>query len=155
RKNSAPKIVTTGRDSLPVFDDSYDPAEQRRVKQALLDLNKSVGNELWPLLVKHFGDKRYALTFEGDFRAQNETVGILCRKMAWNDLLLAYIQYAPSVDKSEGLESPNYRYSEWTPDLNADWYREREGKQLYELQVELCEWAMTKAPALKELSDEQ
>src|SRR5262245_6910815 len=44
RKNPAPKVVKTGRDSLPVFEDNYDPEEQRRVKQALLELNKRVGN---------------------------------------------------------------------------------------------------------------
>jgi acyl carrier protein len=154
RINRAPKIIDRGQMSEPLFDEDYDAEEQRRVKQALRTLNEQAGNELWPHLVANLDDQRYALTFVGDYRAQNETVGSLCRKMAERDLLLPYLQYAPSVDKRVGLEYPNYRFNEWTPSLTSA-YARRQEKQLSALPIEMCEWAMTEAPALAELSPEQ
>ena len=39
-------------------------------------------------------------------------------------------------------------------DLKA-WYRTREGKPLYQLQIEMCRWAITKIKSFNDVSDHQ
>ncbi len=161
-QKSPPVMVERGQRELPAFDESYDAVEQQRVRKALIELNKQVGNELWPLLVAHADDKRYACTFEGDYRAENHTVGSLCFRMANEDLLRAYRLHVPDLDDLRNAE-PERPYSRfprlWPDDLLeggfVKWARKHPDLEMYEAQIAICEWAVGKATSLEGISDKK
>ncbi len=147
----------------PLFSEPYDVGEQQRVRKALLNLNKQVGNELWPLLVAHADDKRYAYTFEGDYYSQSVTVGDLCQSMALGDLMLAYRKHLPQKDdlSNASPERPQSLYPEvffldkLFPDGVVKWAGQHPELAMYDAQIVVCEAALKEAPSLKGISAEK
>ncbi|MEK6260850.1 MAG: hypothetical protein AABP62_19800 [Planctomycetota bacterium] len=152
----------SGDEERPLFNEPYDVDEQQRVRKTLLELNKHVGNDLWPLLITHANDKRYAYTIEGDYYSKNTTVGSLCSEMAYMDLLLAYRKYLPDLDDLSHAqpERPYSRYPNLWPDKLLQggfvkWAEQHPERAMYEAQIAVCEWAIKEAPSLKGVSDEK
>ncbi len=147
----------------PLFDEPYDVDEQRRVRKALLELNKQVGNDLWRLLLAHADDKRYAYTIEGDYYSESVTVGDLCRRMALGDLMLAYRKHLPEKDdlSNASPERPQSLYPEVSfqgklfPDGPVKWAEQHPELAMYEVQIVVCEWAVKEAPSINGISDEK
>ncbi len=159
RNASAPKFETVkGVRTLriPVFPDSFDFAEQVRVSGQLNALMHSKNGDVWPWLVKRISDDRYSATmFEYDNDAvYNQTVGDWCKMLAERDLFSAYSQ-----PPTPGLETQGQFWVAWHPNdkpkpLSKEWLGAREGKLLWELQLEQCQWVISEAPGLKLLNEE-
>ena len=137
---------------------------RKRVQAAARALSQDNSNDLFGCLVRHFDDKRYAGTsemYEGC--PWNEQVGTICFVIARNKLQCAYLRhlepgktfqyggptfnhvpensrdFLPDGVQRELHDAPQL-YA--TDDGLAGWYRARKGKPLYELQIEVCEWAI-------------
>jgi hypothetical protein len=169
-RNKEPKIIETGGSPIALFDDKFDWADQERVQRAVAALSQDESNDLWPRLVEHIDDERYSVTGGDDLAApQNFSVGWACRVLAFNHLLYAYLQYLePGGSAPMGGDSMNWVADDSTeyvpgklqmelhepPQLGRlwgelpgekrlwKWYQARKGKPLYELQIEMCEWAI-------------
>jgi hypothetical protein len=148
----APKIVRLAHQVVPIYPDRYDWQEDVRVRKAFEELWKQDGEQLWPRLIAHISDPNYAFTrrdeedMEGFTR--NLTVGELCEMVARTDLLKPIVQPFRGIITSRPAkqrdlfkvfakisEPPELR------DLKA-WYQARSSRPLYQLQIELCQWAI-------------
>jgi hypothetical protein len=145
----APELKRHRGQVVPVFPVDFDWDEQRRVERAFFTLLEDNRTELWEELLKHFDDSRYALTMcRGGNPVRNFTVGDLCRFLAER-----------RVHFASGLHSdPNSRgrpdiYLELGIDDLEKWLRQRPGKSLVDLQIEICEKALM-AVADKNLTPE-
>jgi hypothetical protein len=156
RVNTAPTIKQRGPYGPVFFHEDYDYDEQQRVLKALQELNGRDGNELWPRLVAHLDDKRYGFTYEGGAGVpHNMAVGDLCMRIARGDLEYACLRISPI---GAGLNGPRplvVRPTLGEDDALGTWCKKRKDKQLYELQIEVCEWRITSPEALQRLSAEQ
>ncbi len=165
-RNEAPKLVGKERSfAYPVFPDKFDWKDQKRVRAAAWALAQDDSNDLFGRLVEHLNDKRYSATCELDeCYPANSDVGDICAVIARNKLLCAYLRHLePGKTSHYGGPTSNFvpegsrKYLpdslqrelhyrsplDDTSDL-AKWYRARKGKPLYELQIEVCEWAIKK-----------
>ena len=150
--------------AYPAFSDKFDWKDQKRVQAAVVALTQDDSNDLWGCLVEHFDDKRYAGTTELDEDSPfNDQVGSICLTIARNKLQCAYLRHlepgktfhygGPTfnhvpVNSRDFLPDGVQRELHDAPQLYttddglAGWYRARKGKPLYELQIEVCEWAV-------------
>jgi hypothetical protein len=156
-RNPEPKIASRGgSESWPIFPEDFDFDEQKRVRTRLLSLPPLEGNDLWPILCEHRSDARYCLTYINRYGyTENASIGWMCREMTRGDLLFAYRQYSKRIP---GTETEGQDNALWEPSvedgfLGKEWFAARKGRQLWELQIEMCEWAIAKAPALEKLSE--
>jgi hypothetical protein len=155
RVNTSPTIEGEGPRSRVFFHEPYDVAEQNRVYEVLRKLNESSGNELWPRLVQHLDDERYALTwYQGNGITRNMTVGDLCGFIAREELRLAYERLSPT-ENSLGRDRPLVHGPDLTRRKFAEWCKMRQGMQLYEMQIEILEWTTSAPGVLDDLSEEQ
>ncbi len=96
----------------------------------------------WPEMVRHLDDGRYSITFEAGSTsgyAYNWTVGDVCRKIIVASLTGGYLGDLSHLDKVS-----YYRLHDFVPDkkqLRA-WCEQRSTKRLYELQIDVCQWAV-------------
>ena len=170
--NIRPRMVTGEDDWKDVlFPERFDWADQKRVAAAAKRIAEDESNDLWPRLIEHLGDERYSVT--GGFDLADPwtySVGDLCRQLAYNQLLCAYLKnLLPGGTMPMGGDSPNWvpdGTNEFLPrDLQKElhsppqlgyqygkpdggdklkaWYLTRRGKPLYKLQIEMCEWALS------------
>ncbi len=131
--NAQPKMVKVDGWEVPLFDESYDWKEQRRIHDALKSLAQQEGDDLWPRLLEHCADTKYSLTRPGDY-PYNASVRNLCYGMALRDIECAYTRFLP-----RSVEQLHIVYS--LEEL-IKWYVERKNKPLYELQIEMAEAAI-------------
>jgi hypothetical protein len=145
-----------GVSNLPLFSDKYDWAEQRRVFNACKILVKRNGADLWPFLVEHIGDKRYTFTCTLDDFGKNITIGSICWQIAYGDLINPFSHFWPSKTEIRGAISWGGRSYIPPPyhDLKG-WCDARQGKPLWELQVELGQWGIQSLEDLKEMPNEE
>jgi hypothetical protein len=127
--------------SLPIYDNKYDWSESNRVWKAIPILIRHA-EEAWPELVKHIDDKRYCMTVKMfDDSICNWNVGNFCRDIMGRSLSEAYYRNLRPLTKIV------YIKLRW-PEIAHDpkrlklWLKERSKKKLYELQIEMCEWAI-------------
>jgi hypothetical protein len=147
-RNPPPMLVgEEGPSQLPRFPKDYDWKDQRRVLDAVQDLVDHA-EEARPTLIDHIDDQPYSLTFKHDMSVSNETVGDVCFLLLFENLTAAFLPYIP-----DGKDVYNQLHN---PDIIPDdgfqeWCRKRldRGQQLYEVQIEMCEWAMKKIATLK------
>ena len=71
-KNSAPKIVRTGSEYKPFFDQAFDWDDQARVDKAVTSLAKHI-EAAWPYVVGSLSDRRYCITYEAFESPMNYT----------------------------------------------------------------------------------
>lgn len=122
-----------------VFDSNFNVEEHRRAWKAIQTLTEH-SQEAWPELVKHLDDSRYCTTFDSSLSSpENFTVGGICVDIVGRNLSEAYCAI---------LETPMMYHRYTIPDTwetRADlkkWCEERKTKQLYELQLERCDWML-------------
>ena len=162
-RNEAPKLVGEERFAYPSFPEKFDWDDEKRVQKAAWALAQDDSNDLWGCLVKHFHDKRYSGTCQIDENHPwNYEVGTICVFIARNKLCCAHLLHLEpgktrhyggptfnlvSEDSRDFLPDSLQRKLHYAPHLQetdalAKWYHAREGEPLYELQIEVCEWAV-------------
>jgi hypothetical protein len=139
--NSPPKLVADQGDRIPIFDAKYDWVEYSRVWNAVRELAPHA-DTLWPELVKHLDDNRYCLTvFTFTESTYNWTIGDVCRELIGATLAKPY-------DRNLSPSSLRIYAAMSRPEIARDakklkaWCEERENKRLYEMQIEVCDWAI-------------
>jgi HEAT repeat protein len=157
--NEPPKLAkdafANGITHPPIFDENYDWVEQRRVHKALHVLVKRNGAELWPHLVRHLDDQRYALTCAFDDDGKNFTVGTFCREMARSNVAEPFRGLWPSSHLLPGAVGViHFARPPWWRTLE-EWSRSWKDKQLWELQIELGEWGLQRLKARRHPPVEQ
>jgi hypothetical protein len=139
----------------PIFDKNYDWHEQERVKRTIQRLVEHA-DDAWPEIIDHLDDKRYCMTYESMEQPRNFTVGEICRQIISDTLSWGYMRHW-SDEVEYGREQSFHRMSCSDVARNGDlkaWCESRSAKKLYELQIEMCEWAMPKVAQLTEPTDE-
>ena len=135
------------------FEADYDWTDCDRVLRVVQQAVDAV-EELWPVLVEHLEDQRYCISCAVGEKPRNFTVGKICQNIISNALSEAYIPCGP---KGKGVFHRLYMPDVARGDAAAlkAWCKERSGKKLYELQIEMCEWAISTVAELKQISEEQ
>lgn len=141
--NAPPMIVNDG-DGRAVFAENYDWSEQDRIPKLIATLMDRA-EEAWPELVHALDDKRYSVTFRIHDYPSNWSVGNVCKEIISDYLARGY--YFHSVaDDADGRQ---WDVAMMNPVPRKDltkWCQARKDKKLYELQIETCQWAITKIP---------
>jgi len=138
-RNAAPKI--TGDRRLPLFDQTYDWSEDERIWGKTIPELVRRAEEAWPELVEHIGDDRYCLTLGNDNGAYVWTVGNICRMIAAKNLT----QACYNALKPESKDMSTRLWHLAAANELKSWCKARDGKQLYELQIEACQDAIAEA----------
>ncbi|MGA2033239.1 MAG: hypothetical protein ABSG68_13355 [Thermoguttaceae bacterium] len=129
----------------PLFAKKYDWSEYRRVWDAIPALVRDA-ERAWPELVSHLDDRRYCTTatvFSGF--TYNLTIGDVCHEIVEGNLAAAYHQeLRPLTPLIEATMRPPIARD--IKKLKA-WCAERSKKRLYELQIEMCHWAISQLKA--------
>lgn len=150
QRNEAPRLVVVKRRNqrYAQYPPAYDWSEQRRVLNVLRCAIDDAAGDEWDSLLKGLDDHRYALTTVADdddldqyVMAYNETVGDLCAMLARRRLEHVVRRHLPKVpdprderfDLEIGIE---------TEEEVAAWLKQRPGKALYELQMDVCKDAI-------------
>ncbi len=141
-RNAAPKHVGTRHE--PIFDSKFDWRENDRAWTALKIVIQNA-EAVWPELVSHLDDDRYCVTckwFSGF--TYDRTVGQACRDVILRNLSCGYFESISRllVYKQPHLALQTPRFLRDPAKLKA-WCEARREKKLYELQIEICEWAAT------------
>jgi hypothetical protein len=158
--NEAPKLFG----DTPIFSENFDWGDRKRVEAIAWALSQDDSNDLWGHLVAHFHDARYSATIRtSDGEPQDFDVGNVCRIIAGHKLRCAYLMHLePGKTAPYGVNSPNWVSEqtkdflpgsiqsdlhwnmppELTPRRLTEWYEARATKPFYELQIEVCEWAI-------------
>ena len=147
------------RISAAIFPENFDFNQQTRVRGQLEKLARCDSNEVWPILLAHRGDNRYSLTVvDQNDEVSNWSVGRWCDEVVERDL---YAAYQPHVPRIRGFERQGQFYVAWFPlvqkptVLGPEWRQKNGQTPLWKLQVEFCKWAITEAPGLKQVSDQE
>jgi hypothetical protein len=150
-KNAQPMIVGEPPDQKPLFQKNYNWKEHTRVLKAIQILVDHA-EEAWPAMIEHLGDKRYCVTFEHDQSVSNDSVGTVCYIILKENLAAAYMPHIPADEEAfRKLRHPVRfaRFKDWTQEQHEM------GRELYELQIEACEWAIKKMPELTNVAEEE
>jgi hypothetical protein len=154
-RNRQPRHV--GEEHDPIFDPKFDWQEDARAWRAIKAVAEHA-EEVWPELVSHLGDDRYCVTYES-FSEYNYdlTVGEVCREIIIRNLASGYFG---SVKPSRKEPYLRLEHPDFLPESRSlrEWCEERRGKKLYELQIELCEWAaaeLAKPDAIPEVEERE
>jgi hypothetical protein len=134
--NKAPKLVTLGAATVPIFGNKYDWAEQHRVRTAIDAAMRTRSDDLWWRMKSSVNDDRYVYTASRGGVAKNFTIGDLCSDIVDLRVCLGFTSHLPSVP---GRLPANFRPEETFAKHEADWARER--KPLYAMQAALCDRA--------------
>jgi hypothetical protein len=153
--NKPPRRVKLGGHSVPVFPESYDWDEDRRVFKALQALWADTSDELWDELVRRdeLWDQIYEKTgsfpspycltirLKADGSGQHMYVNSFCGALAGERLLnIVWRNLPPEPTKNGPLKvRGNLILASNPPSPWAKWRRERPNKKFYELQIEVCE----------------
>jgi hypothetical protein len=136
--NPAPRHVGTRH--YPVFDAKFDWREHDRAWEAL-ELLIQNAEFAWPELVNHLDDERYCVTYKSfsgftlDF-----TVGGACREVILQNLAYGYFKTVRPGSKEAYLRLQTPGFLRDPVKLKA-WCEARRNRKLYELQIEICDWA--------------
>jgi hypothetical protein len=136
-RNRAPEMVRRE----PIFSRDYDWSEYNRAWKAILALVPHA-EDAWPELVSHLDDERYALTLRGPSgKTDNWTVSSVCRMIVARNLSEAYYR---NLNPEAEIVYARLRSPEIARNKNKlkSWCEKRSKRSLYELQIEMCEWAI-------------
>jgi hypothetical protein len=158
-RNEPPRLADdNGATHPPLFAANYDWTEQDRVIKAIdvLVREKNKSDDLWSRLAEHIDDKRYALTYEFNDGVGDRTVGEICRNIAYADLMKPFGFLWPNNIDIPNVISVNDKFFRPPPcrDLKG-WCHARQGKPLWELQVEIGEWGIKTMEGLAELDKDK
>jgi hypothetical protein len=135
-RNPTPKHE--GSRHTPIFDPKFNWEEDARAWKALGVAIKHA-EEIWPELVAHIDDERYCVTYKSfSGFTYDYTVGKACRTIILRNLGYGYFKTVTPTRKQPYLvlETPHFLRD---PKVLKSWCAERADKQLYELQIEICE----------------
>jgi hypothetical protein len=138
--NNNPTPVTIGHRHKPLFDENFDWNENSRARNSIpvLILNVELA---WPQLVSHLGDERYCTTYKSfSGSSYNRTVGDICREIVLRNLSNAYFETVHFTPKEVFLNMQTASFLR-DPKILQRWCADRHERKLYELQIEMCEWA--------------
>lgn len=140
--NRNPPPQHAGVRRTPTFAANFDWSEDARVWKAL-ELVIQRAEEAWPELVGHLDDDRYCLTYRSfSGFTYDDTVGTMCRTIILRNLSRGYFESVRPQLKAPHLALLEAGFLRDPKRLKA-WCEERRDKKLYELQIEMCDWAIT------------
>lgn len=151
--NPKPKLVETYADGYtPLFDANYDWREYDRVTKAVRFLKRHA-EEVWPELLRHFDDPRYCITvgtIDID-SATNYTVGQVCQRIVRQWLTAAHERHTHYLilNKLDYWSLHDPKTVKASEDLKT-WCDARKDKKLYELQIDMCRWAIGQAAKINQ-----
>lgn len=156
-RNAEPRMIRGDVGFLPLFDEKYDWSEYDRVVRTIR-LLKCRAEDAWPELLMHFDDGTYCVSTASEAyeTGQNHTVGLVCQEIVRGYLRAGYSRHLHTLR----LDKPQYMAIR-SPAMLRDpatlktWCEKRSEKKLYELQVEMCEWAIDEAATLPVLASER
>jgi hypothetical protein len=137
-RNPPPKLVSDGIGKLPLYPAEYDWKEDKRVRLALGKVRAERTAEMWEELIRGIGDKHYCLTLKDKnetYALGNWTVGHFCATLGGDWLDGVCNQHLPTDPSKDGYP---ISLNVMTGGL-VKWRKRRADKQLYELQIEVCE----------------
>jgi len=125
----------------PIFAKNYDRSECKRAAAAFHALIDHA-EDAWPEMVAHLDDGRYSVTFYDSAeseRAYNWTIGDICQEIIIGSLTEGYLQNLRQKDKVS-----YFRLQDFVRDKKSlkSWCEARRTKRLYELQIDVCQWAV-------------
>lgn len=146
--NKIPRIVNVGSGEAR-FDKNYDWSEYLRSLQLLKEMPKHTP-EIWPSLIHHFNDKRYVSTVATSSGAKlNLTIGDACFELVRDTLTVPFMQSVPrSLNRKVIGAQLRPEFMDSRPSIRR-WLETRKDKPVYELQIEMCEWAKKEMQATK------
>jgi hypothetical protein len=138
-RNPAPRIIgdESGREirdkprgemALAVFAKSYDKDVQVSVYLAMQQL-LAEGEAALDLLSKHEDDKRYCLTILSMEDAKNKTVGTICTRIFWANIV-------PFKDELHFMTKDQYRVYPGGFNTPKEWWKEKSKTGLAKVQIE-------------------
>jgi hypothetical protein len=139
--NRNPPPKHSGVHHTPTFAANFDWAEDARVWKALESVIQRA-EEAWPELVRRLDDDRYCLTylsFSGF--TYDKTVGTMGRTIILRTLSAGYFESVKPRFKEPHLAILTADFLR-DPKRLKSWCEERRGKKLFELQIEMCDWAI-------------
>jgi hypothetical protein len=151
-RNRPPTLPKGEGKPLRDSDKTYDPSEDDRVREAI-DFLVQHAEEALPQLVEHFDDERYCITYgSSDEYWNNYSIVDVCYSIVSDCLTEPYFKTQPDT------EWPMNRM--WYPSVTQtpsekSWFKSRANKKLYELQIEICDWAITEMPEMVILTAEE
>jgi hypothetical protein len=152
--NKPPKLVTRAAGEpreVPLFPDGYDWKEDRRVEKALDQLFQTATVELWEELVRREHDRAYCITLYHEHGYTSVwTVGFVCGNFAFENLIHPCQQHLPDFPGGHRRE---FDFAFELRKCLTDWRKKRADKSLYQLQIEVCETALSELPQLELLSE--
>ena len=141
--NPVPHVVRTLGRCYPVFAKNFDALEDARAWKAFHSLIDRA-EDAWQEMVAHLDDGRYCTTAydatEGDY-PDTLTVGRACQEIIVGYLTEGYLHHL-HLDKMGYARMQMREVTSDRKKLKA-WCAERSTKHLYELQVEMCQWAIS------------
>lgn len=145
-RNPSPKLV--GSRHQPIFDPKFDWKEDERVWEATKSLIRHA-EAAWPELVRHLDDERYCITLKWwSGHTYTWTVGRMCAHIIFKNLSEGYYQTLMGPAAARNVYARNVHSRMSRPEITDDsetlkeWCEKRSTKELYELQIEVCEWAI-------------
>lgn len=152
--NVPPQIVKRRIAYPAVFTEDYDWREQDRVWRSLTELYANA-EKAWPEMVNHLDDSRYCITFNISMGGANYTIGDVLAKIMDAYLSEPYFRHVRPLGSQLAFSWLGHSEFMEQHDEKA-WCEQRSQKTLYELQVEMCEWAIVRIRKLPDnvLSEE-
>jgi hypothetical protein len=152
--NPAPSFEGNRSSGRPIFDDKFDWSEYQRVNYAINNLAYHAEDE-WRELLKHFDDNRYSTTMHGEY-GHNYVVSDICELIVSSCLSQGYMKhYGNGIHTESAYRVIKYPRGLYNKSQIRDWCEKRKDKKLYELQVEMCEWAISIIMRMNDLSEEE
>jgi hypothetical protein len=129
-------------DQRATFAKGYDSSESERVDKAVKEAIKR-SEELWLELADHLEDDRYCKTVGSDAGyPRNWSVGDVCQHIIGETLSEPYYRHLQPATKED---FHRFRLPAVAQDKRKlrEWCLARKDRKLYELQIEMCDWAIT------------
>lgn len=129
------------------FSKKYDWKEYERVDRAIDLLVDHIDTD-WREMVAHFDDERYCMTYESmSNKAVSMSIGQICKELVRGAITQPHVAHLPHSEVIYRKmcfpeELLNTKIDKWCSK------RREAGKELYELQIEVCEWAIAKAQGI-------
>jgi hypothetical protein len=158
--NPVPSVAEWPSREPPSFAEKFDWPEYFRARRAIQPV-VAHAEEIWHELLEHCDDGRYCTTVHNDI-GRNYSVGQVSELIVRGWLTEGYIRHFPRLCEAVPYpESMKLYYKLQCPDMitrrknMTDWCRRHGDKPLYELQIEMCNWAVARVASLKDISDRQ
>jgi hypothetical protein len=151
-RNQAPKLVKWPGmfpdTEVAVYPEAYDWKEEGRVRTALQALSEDRRAEVWEEMVRRGNDPGYCVvsTDGQEGSASLETIGMVCRELAYWRLVAAFQKHLPTTDGRRVRLDIGVNVGRLT-----EWRKARADKSLYELQIEVCKKALQELAREKDL----